>query len=67
MTPSQVLIGMSIYFSWCWSMELLRRRSDGLNTALMHALGSMAHPHERHQINSATWFASSFMLLVKYS
>lgn len=47
----------------CWSLEFFRRRSGTLNTRLMALFGPLAHPHETWRVNSATWFASSFLVL----
>src|SRR5690606_14694671 len=46
-----------------WTLEVARRRSARLNRWLMRAFGPVAHPHEHHQINSATWFATSLVAL----
>ena len=46
-----------------WSMELGRRHSEKVNALLMWILGPVAHPHERHRINSSTWFTSALALL----
>ncbi len=46
-----------------WTMELFRRRSGAFNTALMKVFGAVAHPHETHRVNSATWYATALTLL----
>jgi dolichol kinase len=48
---------------WAWSMELLRRRAPALNRVLMAVFSSVAHPHEHHRVNSATWYASAMLIL----
>ncbi|MCB9729768.1 MAG: hypothetical protein H6744_05690 [Deltaproteobacteria bacterium] len=45
------------------TLEILRRKSPGLNAALMRGLGPIAHPHEWTRINSATWYATSLFIL----
>ena len=46
-----------------WALELGRRYSAGFNRLLMRLFGPVAHPHEHHQINSATWYATSLVAL----
>ena len=50
-------------FTWAWTMEYLRRDSEKLNAALLKMLGWVAHPHERHRVNSATWYATALLIL----
>jgi dolichol kinase len=56
-----VLSGLSAV--WAWSMEFGRRRSPWLNSALMRFFGPVAHPHEAHRVNSATWYMTALFLL----
>jgi dolichol kinase len=46
-----------------WSMELGRRYSPRLNDLLMGLFGKVAHPHERHRVNSSTWYTTALFLL----
>ena len=47
-----------------WTLEVTRRRWPGWNEWLMMNLfGGVAHPHERSQVNSATWYATAMTLL----
>ena len=46
-----------------WTMELARRRSHTVNNALMKVFAPVAHPHERHGINSSTWYVTALLLL----
>lgn len=46
-----------------WTMETLRRRSDAINDKLMRFFGPVAHAHERHHVNSATWYATALLFL----
>lgn len=48
---------------FAWTSELLRRRYRGANLRLMRVLGPIAHPHEWHKVNSATWFVTALLLL----
>jgi dolichol kinase len=47
----------------CWSAEIARRVYPPLNDWLMQVVGNTAHPHERSQVNSATWYATAIVLL----
>jgi dolichol kinase len=46
-----------------WTMEIARRRSPVANRALMALFAPVAHAHERHGINSATWYCTALLLL----
>lgn len=46
-----------------WAMEISRRLSPAANTFLMKLFGAVAHPHEAHRVNSATFYATSIALL----
>lgn len=62
-TPTR-LVGVALAGAvWAWSMELGRRRSGAINRFLMKVFGPVAHPHEAHRINSATWYASALVIL----
>lgn len=57
---------VSIAAAWAcfaWPSEILRRRHRGANLWLMRLLGPIAHPHEWHRVNSATWFVTSLLIL----
>ena len=46
-----------------WAMEISRRISPAANAFLMKLFGPVAHPHEAHRVNSATFYATSIALL----
>lgn len=46
-----------------WSMEISRRIWPPANTFLMKLFGPVAHPHEAHRVNSATYYATSIAVL----
>jgi dolichol kinase len=46
-----------------WTMEIARRRSPAANERLMALFAPVAHPHERHGINSSTWYVTALLLL----
>lgn len=57
---------ISIVVPWAcfaWGSEILRRRFRGANVRLMRVLGPIAHPHEWHRVNSATWFITALLIL----
>jgi dolichol kinase len=47
----------------CWSLEAARHCSRRARAIFLHVVRAIAHPHERHRINSSTWFASGLALL----
>lgn len=58
------LVGIAAtFFVYAWSMEGLRRRSSALNDKLMSFYGPVAHPHEWHRVNSATWYCTALLAL----
>ncbi len=46
-----------------WSMELSRRVSERANRFMMWVFSPVAHPHEAHHVNSATWYTSALAIL----
>jgi dolichol kinase len=44
-------------------MEISRRRSEAVNARLMRLFSAIAHPHERHRVNSSTWYVSALLLM----
>lgn len=48
---------------FAWSAEILRRVSPRINDSLMKAFAPVAHAHEWHRINSATWYASALLVI----
>ncbi|MFK7987981.1 MAG: diacylglycerol/polyprenol kinase family protein [Sandaracinaceae bacterium] len=46
-----------------WTAEFSRRRSARVNAWLMRVLSPIAHPHEHHRVNSATWYTTALALL----
>lgn len=45
------------------SMEVSRRVDPRINDRLMALFGRVAHPHEAHRINSATWYTLAILIL----
>lgn len=46
-----------------WTMEISRRLSPAINALCMRVFASVAHPHEAHRINSATFYVTAIALL----
>jgi dolichol kinase len=67
--PSRAwLIGVSVAFAASgWTMEIVRRRSPAANQRLMALFAPVAHPHERHGINSSTWYCTALVLLALFA
>jgi dolichol kinase len=55
------------FFTYAWGMEAARRISPRVNARLMRFYGPVAHPHEHHRVNSATWFATALVLLAAFA
>ena len=51
------------FLVWAWTMEIMRRTRPKLNALLMKAFSHVAHPHETHRVNSATWYVCALFLL----
>jgi dolichol kinase len=62
--PSAALIAAAgVAAAICWTLELLRRRSERINTALMAFFRGVAHPLEARRVNSSTWFVTALFAL----
>jgi dolichol kinase len=62
-SPGWITLAASLFFFSAWTMELLRRGDSKINDRLMAFFGPVAHAHERHRVNSATWYATALMAL----
>jgi dolichol kinase/uncharacterized protein YukE len=51
------------WLATAWTLELSRRFFPSWNALLMRILGKVAHPHESHRVNSATWFCTALFVL----
>lgn len=49
------------FFAAAVVMEVSRRFSDRANGLLMKAFGPVAHPHEAHRVNSASWYTLALL------
>lgn len=59
---SQTLIMLAVTLTF-WGIEAARHARPGVNDVLMRHLGPIAHPHERHTVNSSTWMATALLIL----
>jgi dolichol kinase len=50
-------------FGLALSMEISRRYSTRINDQLMQVFALVAHPHEAHRVNSATWYTAAMVVL----
>lgn len=46
-----------------WAVEVGRKRSAALNNLMMRLFAPVAHPHERHRVNSSTWYVTALLAL----
>lgn len=63
LSPMMTIAVAGFFAALGWSFEFSRRRFEAVNRLLMWMLGPFAHPHERHRINSSTWFTTALFLL----
>lgn len=61
--PAVLIVLAAIFAGSFWFLEFSRRRRPQLNERLMHAFRHVSHPHEAHQVNSSTWYATALLLL----
>lgn len=62
-TPMWMIGIAGAFFVYAWTVEFLRRRSPAFNERVMKMYGPIAHDHERHRVNSATWYTTALFLL----
>lgn len=63
LAPHHLLWVAAAFCAYAWSMEAGRRLWPGLNDLLMRFYGRVAHPHEWHRVNSATWYTTALVAL----
>lgn len=61
--PTIVLAAAAAWAVAGWTAELSRRFSPRANELIMKVFSPVAHAHEVHRINSATWYATALLLL----
>ena len=58
------LLPTALFFAGAgWSLEATRRIWPGWNQKIMSLWGPVAHPHEHHRVNSATWYCTALVIL----
>lgn len=67
LTLNQTLWAAGGFAVVCWILETSRRYNHRINAFLMRLLGFIAHPHEHHRVNSATWFSTSLFFLAAFT
>jgi dolichol kinase len=63
LTEVGMIVTAAIGAACCWGMELGRIFSKRLNLFLLRFMSAVAHPHERREVNSATWYTTALLLL----
>ncbi|MCA9596280.1 MAG: hypothetical protein KC776_23355 [Myxococcales bacterium] len=58
-----IIIAPAIFAGTFWFLEVLRRVSPRANDGLMWIFRPIAHPHERHRVNSSTWYATALLTI----
>lgn len=61
--PTWMIIVAATGVAWCWTMEIGRIFSSRLNELLLKSMALVAHPHERREVNSATWYTTALLVL----
>jgi dolichol kinase len=61
--PTGLIIMAAALAATAWSLESARRLLPALNRFLVRLFGPVIHPHERHRVNSATWYATALLVL----
>ncbi len=56
-----LLLISGLFAVTCWTLETLRRTRPALNERLMKLFRHVSHPHEAHQVNSSTWYATALV------
>ncbi len=61
--PAWIVALAGAFFAYAWTVEVARRRNPEFNARVMAMYGPVAHAHEWHRVNSATWYATALFLL----
>jgi dolichol kinase len=67
LTPAGLVWISAAFATFSWLAETARRISPKVNDLLMKVFGPMAHQHEYHRVNSATWYATALIILALFS
>lgn len=65
LVPSRewLIAAASVFATFCWTCEILRRRSTAANERLMRFFRPIAHANEWREVNSATWYATALFIM----
>lgn len=63
LTPRSMIYVTGAAAASAWSMEISRRVSPAANRVMMKVFKNVAHEHERHNVNSSTWYTTALLLL----
>lgn len=63
LSPLGMIVVAAIGAACCWGMEIGRIFSKRLNLFLLRFMSAVAHPHERREVNSATWYTTALLIL----
>ena len=61
--PQTMMLVACLFAMLGWAMEASRHVSERSNEFMMWLFRPVAHPHERHRVNSATWYVSALAVL----
>lgn len=56
----------SSFAAFAWTLEITRRRWPAWNRVLMRTMGLVAHEHEAHVVNSATWMSTGLAIIAPF-
>ena len=62
-TRGWLITAASLFATAAWTCEITRRRIPAINARVMRLFGPIAHAHEYHRVNSATWYATALVLM----
>jgi dolichol kinase len=63
---SSLIAAATAFAVLAWTLEALRRVSPATNDLLMRILSPIAHPRERHHVNSSTWYGTALLILALF-
>lgn len=67
MDDAQRLVACWIFVAVAWSLEAIRKWMPASNRWIMLPFRQVAHPHEHHGVNSATWYGTAMLLMALFS
>ncbi len=55
-----------VFFILAWTLDIGRKKYSALQRFSLFIFKSVHHPHEKHKINSATWYTTSLLILALF-